>query len=353
MRARSSSFAARAAAGILALASVAAGGYFALDRERASPRALPTAPPARPAAPPVDTISDPLVPERPAKLDSTPRGSDDRDWVTARPGFQYSRSSAERGGANPCDLPLPDTAGFEPWMNLAQGRFTWPKSGAIADSGDFDLVLHFHGDELSRRELIESGAPFVLYSLTLSEGQSYATPFSGSKLLGQLVAAVEASLAASTGREVRARHLALSAWSAGFMAPLSILSQPEAEKVDAILLSDGLHGERGRLQPQVGPFVAYAKRAERGERFFFVTHSSIDPPGFASTTESVHYLLSALDARPQQVRRDDRYGLELVELFSQGDFHVRGYAGNDKPDHCAQVTLLRDGYAALARRWRR
>jgi hypothetical protein len=64
-------------------------------------------------------------------------------------------------------------------------------------------------------------------------------------------------------------------------------------------------------------------------------------------------MLSALGARPEPVRRDDRYGLELIEYFSRGDFHVRGYAGNDKADHCAQVTLLRDAYAAVGRRWAR
>jgi hypothetical protein len=85
----------------------------------------------------------------------------------------------------------------------------------------------------------------------------------------------------------------------------------------------------------------------------FVTHSSIDPPAFASTTEAVHYLLSALGEKPTAVKRDDRGGLELVEYFSHGDFNVRGYAGNDKADHCAQVMLLRDAFAALGRHWRR
>ena len=83
----------------------------------------------------------------------------------------------------------------------------------------------------------------------------------------------------------------------------------------------------------------------------FVSHSSIDPPDFASTTECVHYLLGELGVRPQAVKRSDRFGLELVEFFSRGDLYVRGYAGNGKPDHCAQLALLRDVYALLARRW--
>jgi hypothetical protein len=51
------------------------------------------------------------------------------------------------------------------------------------------------------------------------------------------------------------------------------------------------------------------------------------------------------------VRRNDALGLELVEYFTRGNFHVRGYAGNDKADHCAQLGVLRDAFAALGRRW--
>jgi len=83
----------------------------------------------------------------------------------------------------------------------------------------------------------------------------------------------------------------------------------------------------------------------------YVSHSSIDPPGFASTTESSHYLIATLGGKPEAVRRDDAMGLELIEFFSKGDLHVRGYAGNDKADHCAQLALLRDAYVALGRRW--
>jgi hypothetical protein len=334
------------------LTSLAGASYFAYGWHRsAPPPAHSAAPPPKPPPSP-DTIADPLLPERPARRDPAPRPGARTDWVKARPGFQYSRPSAERGGANPCNLPAADASQFEPWASLSQGRFTLPKSGAIVD-GEFDLVLHFHGDDLARRELIESRQPFVLYALTLDGSESYATPFAGSGFMGQLVAAIEATLSAKHGVKARARHIALSAWSAGFMGVLSILGQREAERVDAVVLSDGLHGARGALDSQVAPFAGYAKRAEAGERFFLITYSSIDPPGFASTTESVHYLLSLLGERPEPVRRDDRFGLELIEYFSHGDFHVRGYAGNDKPDHCAQVTLLRDAYAAIGRRWKK
>jgi hypothetical protein len=100
------------------------------------------------------------------------------------------------------------------------------------------------------------------------------------------------------------------------------------------------------------PFVDFAALAARGERAFFVSHSSIDPPDFASTTECAHYLISTLGGKPQPVRRADPFGLELVEFYRNGEFQVRGYAGNDRADHCAQLAVLRDAFVALGTRWK-
>ncbi|HEY3494400.1 MAG TPA: hypothetical protein VGK73_06930 [Polyangiaceae bacterium] len=318
-------------------------------------RLLPPPPPVVRPAPsaPATTITDPLAPDRPVAFDRTPRAADAGDWISARPSFQYSLSSEQRGGVNPCAMPGVDTSGFENWTNLARGRFISPKSDALDATGGFDLVLNFHGDELARRELVESGEKFVLYSLTLGPDEDYAPLFAGSKFHGYLVQQVELLLGQKYGVTAHARHVALTAWSAGFMAVLSTIAQPEAQAVDAVVLIDGLHGTRGALEHPFKTLVDFARRAEKGERFLYITHSSIDPPNFSSTTESAHYLISALGGRPEAVRRKDRAGLELIEYFTRGDLHIRGYAGNDKADHCAQVTLLRDAFAAIGRRWKK
>jgi hypothetical protein len=307
---------------------------------------------APPPSPPATTIADPLAPERPVDLDRT-RAAASGNWIAARPGFQYSRPSAERGGVNPCAMPPADTSSFESWSNLSKGRFTAPREGALDPTGGFDLVLHFHGGDLALRELSESGEKFVLYSLTLGPDDDYAPLFAGSRLCAQLVSQIEQSLSQTHGIRAHARRIALTAWSAGFMAVLSTLAQPEAQSVDAVVLIDGLHGTRGVLEYPFARLVDFARRATDDQRFLLVTHSSIDPPNFASTTESAHYLINALGGRPKAVRRQDRVGLELIEYYTRGDLHVRGYAGNDKADHCAQVTLLRDAFTALGRRWKR
>jgi hypothetical protein len=305
------------------------------------------------AVPKPRTLSDPLVPGRPPTL-APARPLDGGDWVTARPGFQYSHTAAERGGVEPCNIQQLDTSGFEDWAPVGQGRFTMPRGLALDESGRFDLVIHLHGDDPVRRELILSQQPFALYTLTLNPNQSYAPLFTGTHLYEAIVAGVEQAVSRRTGKEAHARHVVLSAWSAGFVGIEAALAQPASRDVEAVILIDGLHAPRGdntAFKAQLQPFLDYAKRAAAGERFMFVSHSSIDPPDFASTTECAHYLIAALGGQPQAVQRSDALGLELKEYFNRGNFNVRGYAGNDKADHCAQLGVLRDVFAALGRAW--
>lgn len=341
-------------AGVIATVLLGAGLLAYYERAPAPSRAPKPPAPKAVAAAPKNSIDDPLAPGRPARLESEPR-AESADWVTARPRFQTSRSAAERGGIEPCATQAADTSAFEPWARLSQGMLLVPRQPAIDASGQFTLVVHLHGNDPVRRELVASGQRFVLYAITLDVGQSYAPLLSGQGL-DALVTEVEQTLTQRGGRASRVGHLVLSAWSAGFVGVEAALARPPAvgRPIDAVILIDGLHAPRSdasAFKAQLAPFVAYAERAAAGDGFFFVSHSSIDPPDFASTTECAHYLVATLDGRPQAVRRDDRFGLELVEYFSRGDFHVRGYAGNDKADHCAQLALLRDVYAELGRRW--
>jgi hypothetical protein len=274
--------------------------------------------------------------------------------VTARPGFQYSRSAAERGGIEPCATERVDTTAFEDWRPLSRGRFIAPRELTVDSSDHFDLIMHLHGEEPVRRELVKSGAHLVLYTLTLDPSQGYAPLFSGTGLYGAVVAEIEQALSKRAGKPLHVGRVALSAWSAGFVGIEAALLQKESKDVDAVILIDGLHaprGDRSAFEAQLQPFVDYAARAARGERFMFVSHSSIDPPSFASTTECAHYLIASLHGKPEAVKRTDALGLELIEYFGRGNFQVRGYAGNDKADHCAQLGVLRDVYAALQRRW--
>src|SRR3954469_17982449 len=140
-----------------ALLVLAAAAYWIVQsRARAAPMAAVSAV-HRPTPPPDPNILlDPIVPGRPVTLDHGPRAPTG-DWLKARPGFQYSHSSAERGGVTPCASQPVDVSGWEDWTALGQGRFVVPKNFSLDAAGLFDLIIHLHGDEPIRRELVESG----------------------------------------------------------------------------------------------------------------------------------------------------------------------------------------------------
>jgi hypothetical protein len=335
------------AAGVLAVIA-----YVGLQASSAVPVAA-VAPKASAAAPANPGLIDPLRPGSPLERDATRVGLPP-DWVRARPGFQSSRKPEQRGGVEPCATQPVDASSFEAWLPLSRGKLSFPKSLASATSNHFDLVVHLHGDEPVRRELIESGQPLVLLAITLGPAESYAPLFTGSQAYRATIAEVEQTVSKRFGREMHARKVVLSAWSAGFVGVAAAVSNEAGRAADAVILIDGLHAprkDRAAFEAQLDPFLKYARLAAAGERFMFISHSSIDPPDFASTTESAHYLIQRLDGHPEAVRRQDAFGLELVELFSRGNLHIRGYAGNDKADHCAQLALLRDVYRTLGDRW--
>jgi hypothetical protein len=160
---------------------------------------------------------------------------------------------------------------------------------------------------------------------------------------------VERAVAKARGRtRARARYVGLSAWSAGYGAIQTILNHAQGgQRVDAVILLDGLHsGYAGNTlnEVQLGPFVRFAREAASRKKFLFVSHSSIIPPGYASTTETAHFLIQRVGGEPIKAspRPGDPMGLELIERFSRGNFHVRGYAGNGRLDHCAHVGLYAD-----------
>jgi hypothetical protein len=325
------------------------------DPKPEPPRPKSIAPAALPATAP-GTIADPLDPKRPMKVDEAPRAEPSAgSWVAARPAFQSSLSPAQRGGVEPCAQQAVDTSTFDDWAAVSRGKFIAPRGLSLDDSGGFDLIIHLLGDEPIRRELIASRQPFALYSLTVGQNQGYAPLFTGTQFQAAIVAGVEQALSKRLGKLAHVRHLGFSAWSAGFVGIEAALSQPAGKDIDAVILIDGLHAPRNNdpaFKAQMKPFVDFAAQAARGERAFFVSHSSIDPPDFASTTECAHYLISTLGGKPQPVRRADPFGLELVEFYRQGEFQVRGYAGNDRADHCAQLAVLRDAFSALGARWK-
>jgi hypothetical protein len=263
---------------------------------------------------------------------------------------QTQKTVEERGGVNPCNSDDPGFGVYEPWNRApTHGQMLIPARGGIKD-GKFDVVVHFHGHDPARKEFVRVMDGVVLVGITLGIGSGvYTESFAAPGSFQKLIESVEAEVAKKRGLEsAHARKIAVASWSAGYGAVEQILRQKWGkEHVDAVILLDSLHAgydPDGSLNDkQLEPFVEFAKRAKAGKRFMYMSHSSIIPPDYASTTETASYVVHKLGAKYKAAKkRKDRWGLELNHKFDAGNFHVRGFDGNDKMDHCAHIGLLKD-----------
>lgn len=310
-------------------------------------------------------VEDPLAPGRPAKLvGQRALGS---AWISAKLGTvpatlfpteadRKRKSPEARGGINPCDSPDPGFGIFQKWhWGGGAGKLAVPPVDRLPDKSQIDVVFHFAGYELARKEVTRTEVPLAFLGVQFpGGGLNYRRYLSGPGGLDALQQATTASLERLPGEPTKVNRIALGSWSAGYDGVGVLLSQSSnAADVSAVILLDGLHASRKdeTAELQLAPFIEYAKRAARGEAYMFVSYSSVPTDGYASTHETGRRLIRDLGGEPLFVEREDVGGLELKEMFSKGNFHARGYRGGGELDHCAHLMLYPMALEGLARYW--
>lgn len=265
------------------------------------------------------------------------------------------KSPKARGGIDPCNSPDPGFGIYDKWRwGGGAGKLLVPLE-RVRNRAAVDVVFHFAGYELMRKEAARADTPFVILGVAFpGGGLNYRRNLSGPHGLLALEKAVAASLERVPDVPNKLRHRAVSAWSAGYDGVGVLLQQSEnAGDIDAVILLDGLHASRKDevAELQLEPFIRFAQRAAAGGAFMFVSYSSVPTDGYASTHETGRRLIRSLGGEPLFVEREDAGGLELKEMFSKGNFHARGYRGGDELDHCAHLMLYPMALEALERHW--
>jgi hypothetical protein len=254
------------------------------------------------------------------------------------------------------------------------GRWTghvWASPGSLfmptsfySDDGSFDLVLHFHGNpELVSASASAAKINALVHVTNLGLGSmAYRTHYAVGGLLDAMIGQIEMKTSERIGRPMKVRRLAFMCWSAGFGAVQSLLEQPGVlERVDALLVTDGIHpgylpGGHEVDPAGIAQFVRFAKEAKAGRKLMVVTHSAIPTTEYASSTESADAILKALGAdrapfseSPSSLTFESAVNafparqvnwLQARSAAHAGNFHLYGYAGNDKPDHIAHLAQL-------------
>lgn len=235
--------------------------------------------------------------------------------------------------------------------------------GCASVDGAYDLTLHFHGVPAKVEAAFKhAGVPGVLVVTNLGIGSGpYEKAFAMKGALETLVENVDEVVGDHCPRaDHHVGRIALSAWSAGYGAVYRVLAHPhEADRVDAVLLSDGMHvGFSGKGYRQVNPlpmepYERFADEAIDGMKLMAVTHSSIVTPKYADTTETGNYILRTHDVPLQTEHKPGPIkGMVEISYGQKGGLSIAGYAGANKEAHCHQLEAIGTTlFPLLARRW--
>lgn len=225
----------------------------------------------------------------------------------------------------------------------------------------YDLLVHFHGEgKWQQANLEHAKLNAAVVSVNLGVGTDpYAAAFRAPDAFDRLLADTQAEIAKS-GRAQGAElgRIALTAWSAGFSSIAKAMTDPVAERIDAILLADGFFtfftDPKRRVVNVQGleKFARFAEQAKRDEKLFAITHTTIPTGPYPSVGECVSKLLDMVD-----VSKTDSSSMgpgEMRELYraDAGSFHIRGYHGVTAADHVRQLHAMGETtYPLLKSRW--
>jgi len=252
--------------------------------------------------------------------------------------------------------PSPPALG-DAWLPLSYGVYLPPAS---LQKSSTDVMFHFHAGRAAEEDYRAAGVPAAVVSITLSGfgttpyWDAMNDPARFANMRGELAHA----LTKRAGHDIAIGRVALIGWSAGYASIQRIVALDRYyADIDAVILLDGPHtgyvGNTKRANIQtVAPFVRCMHDAKDGKKLFVMTHSSIVPEGYASTTEVADALAIDLGAQWTTEPRPGPPG--AMRSADLGDAHLRGFSGQTARDHVIQVHFVRDVLTTwLGPRWRR
>ncbi len=218
---------------------------------------------------------------------------------------------------------------------------------------DVDLVVHFHGaPETVIREFKAAGVRAALVIVNRPGlSRAYGRPFSEAGALTRLLDDAEVAMAVQHPGTAPAqwRYVCLTSFSAGYGAVRAILRNPDYyRRVDAALLADSMYAGYARdgthavvNAEDIAPFCRFAEEATAGRKYMLITHTYLEPEGYAGTHETADALLQHVGVERIPVENAGDQPLPVISRAERGNLHVFGCAGTTGDDHMAHLRNLR------------
>ncbi len=280
----------------------------------------------------------------------------DNGTAGSKPQSEKDPRTVDRNGAAKVQYSTPYRA------QLGHGAEIYIPPWFVSDQGAYDLVIHFHGlGRLQEANLQVAQLNAVVVSVNFggtSEhySRNYRDPHAFTVLLDAIKRAVTESGRAN-GEKVR--RLALTAWSAGFLAISRIINDPEVEgRVDAILLADGFFSTYTNPRTRevnvshLGKWVKVTEAATRGDKLLAITHSAIPGFKYPGVDEVVGELLKMTSLAKTPSSAVGPQKMQETYSVDKGAFHVHGYEGQRAGDHIRHIRAMGETlYPYLVQRW--
>jgi hypothetical protein len=244
---------------------------------------------------------------------------------------------------------LPTASGQQYTLSQTGWKVFVPSGYAPRAGGEFDLLVHFHGDPQTvwnnaKYANLDAVVVTVNYSGLSS---AYSTPFSNTSLFQQVLHETQTKLAGlpAFGATASLGHLSVSSFSAGYGAVQRILAVPSYfDAIDSLLAADSLYATTSAdgtpLDSQLVNYKAFASRAVAGEKRFIFTHSQVATYTYESTQETGDELLSYLGATPTPTTETGLGDLRFYRTAEVGGFSLWGALGATGDDHLSHLRYM-------------
>lgn len=284
----------------------------------------------------------------------------------AEPALSESVARLERDALARANESLP--VDYETWHGTSFGAFLAPKGDFWGDDGGVDVIVHFNAAMLAGRSWQSSHANAVVVSAAFGAFGSgpYQEAMSDPGRFGRMIAEVIAGVSAQKKHPgLHVRRVGIVAWSAGFGTVGRVLSVPKYfDQVDSVILLDAMQAgykdpSRGSGQgPErvsltgIDPYIRFAREAKAGKKQLVITHTSIIPPEYASTTDAALALVAAVSAPVRETHESTARGMVRTYRADVGDLHVQGFRGQGPDDHMRHLHMVGDVVReSLVPRW--
>ncbi len=226
-------------------------------------------------------------------------------------------------------------------LRLSEGQFAElfvPDYYHTPQNGKITLVFNLHSANWAAENIVyRARANAILFNIHLGLLSSpYRKYFRDASKFQTILNKITQVLdSQKTVRNPHIDRLVISSFSAGYAGVREMLKSSEYyQKIDAILLADGLHtnSEKPIMERQMANFLRFAKDARDKRKILLITHSCIPTPGYESTTSTANYLIHGIGADREAYLDSNEVGIQYSRVDA-GYFHLKGYFGEHGKDH--------------------